>query len=303
MSGPGRRTASGIGDAPQLEKRESSSMLRRLTELTTGLRALLWSTALNQEEFVKRLLASEPKYQDLRNLNRFEHRMFSQGGEDGILREVFRRIGETNRVFVELGSGDGLENNTATLLLRGWTGHWVDCSRRCVARIRSKYRQVLDRGTLTIERGLVTAENVEQVLSGLGLPEEPDLLSIDIDGNDYWVWRAIASRRPRVVVIEYNALFQPNVKWVMAYASRHRWTGTTYFGASLRSLVELGGEKGYRLVGCTLSGTNAFFVREDLVADRFQEPFTAERHWEPARYALTVSLGHRRDFGEFIAKL
>lgn len=276
-------------------------MLRRLSELTAGLRALLWSTALDREDFVRRLLASDPKYQDHRNLNRFEHRMFSQSGEDGILREVYRRIGETNRTFVELGSGDGLENNSAALLVQGWTGHWVECSRRCVARVRSKYRQLLDSGALIVERALVTADNVDPLLNRLGVPTQPDLLSIDLDGDDYWVWKAISSLRPRVVVIEYNAFFQPNVKWVMVNASRHGWSGTTYFGASLASLVELGAEKGYWLVGCTLSGSNAFFVREDLVADRFQEPFTAERHWEPARHALTVFLGHPRDFGDFVA--
>lgn len=277
-------------------------MLRRLTEIASGLRALFWSTGLDREEYVERLLAGNTKYQDPRNLNRFEYRMFSQGGEDGIIDEVFRRIGKTNLVFVEFGSGDGLENNTTTLLLRGWTGHWIECGRRPVARVRSKYRQLLDSGALTVERAFVTAENIERLLSRPDVPSEPDLLSMDIDGNDYWVWEAISSVQPRLVVIEYNAFFRPDVKWVMARAPRHRWPRTTYFGASLASLVELGGEKGYRLVGCSLSGVNAFFVREDLVADRFQEPFTAERHWEPARHALVLSTGHPRDFGDFVAR-
>ncbi len=277
-------------------------MLHRLKELTLGLRALLWSTGFEHEEFVKRLLAGDEQYQDRLNLNRFEHRMFSQSGEDGILREVFRRIGETNRTFVEVGAGDGLENNTTSLLVRGWTGHWLECSRWNVARIRSKFRRLLERGALTVERRLVTAENVERIVSRLGVAGEPDLLSIDIDGNDYWVWKALSSVSPRVVVIEYNAFFQPDVDWVMAYAPRHRWPGTSYFGASLASLARLGGDKGYRLVGSTLSGVNAFFVRQDLVADRFQEPFTAECHWQPSRLALTLSTGRHRDFGDFVAQ-
>lgn len=275
-------------------------MLRRLKELTHGLRALFWSTGLEQEEFIKRLLVSEAKYQDRLNLNRFEHRMFSQSGEDGIIHEVFQRIGETNRTFIELGSGDGLENNTTSLLVRGWNGHWIECNRRCVARIRAKFQQFLHSGALTVELERVTAENIEELLSRRGLTLEPDLLSIDIDGNDYWVWKAISSLRARVVVAEYNALFQPDVEWIMAYAPQHRWRGTTYYGASLASLVRLGTEKGYRLVGCSLSGVNAFFVRQDLVADRFQEPFTAERHWEPARYALGHFTGNPRDFGDFV---
>ncbi len=274
-------------------------MLRRLQELTLGLRAWFWSTGLDREEFVKRLLASEEKYQDPLNLNRFEHRTFSQSGEDGILREIFRRIGETDRTFVEVGASDGLENNTTSLLIRGWTGHWIECDRRCVGRARGKFRQLLESGALSIKQASVTAENVEPLFSELGVPGEPDLLSIDIDGNDYWVWRAISSVSPRVVVIEYNALMQPDVRWVMAYVPRHRWLGTTYQGASLASLVALGSEKGYRLVACSLSGVNAFFVRDDLIADHFQKPFTAERHWEPARHALTLFTGNPRDFGDF----
>ncbi len=277
-------------------------MLRRFKELTLGLRAWFWSTGLEQEEFTRRLLASREKYQESRNLNRFEHRMFSQSGEDGILWEIFRRIGESDRSFVEIGAGDGLENNTTALLVRGWTGHWIECDRRCVARIRARFGQLLERGALAVEQQRVTVENIESLLTGLGVPGEPDLLSIDIDGNDYWLWRGISSVRPRVVVIEYNALFQPDVQWVMAYAPRFRWSGTTYRGASLSSLTELGREKGYRLVACSLSGQNAFFVREDLVADQFQEPFTAERHWEPNRYALTLQVGHARDFGDFVAR-
>ncbi len=277
-------------------------MLHRLKELTQGLRALFWSTGLEHEDFAERLLAGDEKYQDPLNLNRFEHRMYSQSGEDGILREVFRRIGETDRSFVELGAGAGLENNTTSLLVRGWTGHWLECDRRNVARIRSKFGRMLERGTLHVERQLVTAENVEPLLSRLGIAAEPDLLSIDIDGNDYWVWQAISSVRPRVVVVEYNAFFQPDVHWVMAYAPRHRWPGTIYFGASLASLVDLAGEKGYRLAGCTLSGVNAFFVREDLAAGRFQEPFTAERHWQPSRPALTLYTGRPRDFGDFVGE-
>lgn len=269
-------------------------------ELRVGLRARFWNAALEQEEFVNRLLAQD-KYQEPKNLNRFEHRMFSQSGEDGIIQEIFRRIGEASRSFVEIGAADGLENNTTSLLVRGWTGHWIEADRRRVARIRVNHRQALDEDALVVERQRITAENVRETLDRLDVEAEPDLLSIDIDGNDYWVWRAI-TLRPRLVVIEYNAFFQPDVRWVMSYDPVHAWNGTTYHGASLASLVDLGQRKGYALVGCTLAGQNAFFVREDLVADRFQEPYSAECHWEPKRLALSVYLEHPRGFGGYVRR-
>ena len=125
------------------------------------------------------------------------------------------------------------------------------------------------------------------------------MLSIDIDGNDYWVWKAIDSYSPRVVVIEHNSVFRSDVEWIMSYNPNNIWNGSSYFGASLKSLEKLGNQKGYRLVGCDFTGVNAFFVRNDLVGDKFFEPFTAENHYEPPRYFLQNVNGHRKDFGVF----
>ena len=108
-----------------------------------------------------------------------------------------------------------------------------------------------------------------------------DLLSIDVDRNTYYIWRALRERRPRVVVVEYNATFPPSDEWVVAYDPAKGWNSSSYFGASLKSYELLGRELGYTLVGCGLAGTNAFFVRSDLVTDRFEPPFTAEHHYEP----------------------
>jgi len=105
----------------------------------------------------------------------------------------------------------------------------------------------------------VTAENINDLLQKYEVPVSFDLLSIDLDGNDYWVWRAVR-RRPRVVVIEYNAHIGPADSRVIAYDPAFRWAGTDYFGASLRALRDLGQQKGYALVYCESTGTNAFFV-------------------------------------------
>jgi hypothetical protein len=98
------------------------------------------------------------------------------------------------------------------------------------------------------------------------VPVELDVLSIDVDGNDYWIWRALMAYSPRIVVIEYNAHWPADVRWVQPYDPERTWQGTDNFGASLGALRSLGTEKGYRLVHTELTGTNAFFVRSDLAA-------------------------------------
>lgn len=251
------------------------------------------------EEYLRKELYENDRYADPRKLNRFEYQVFSQHYEDGIIDEIFKRIGTTNRSFVEFGAGDGVENNSVHLLLKDWTGHWMEGSRDHVKSIGRKFRQPISEKKLSIRQAFITAENIEGLLDEMNLPEEFDLLSIDLDGNDYWVWKAIKKYRPRVVIVEYNPLFRPDTKWVMKYNPMHLWDRTTYYGASLKSLELLGDEKGYSLVGCEFSGTNAFFVREGLVDDKFQEPFTAENHYEPTRPYYAKRIGHKRDFGDF----
>ncbi len=118
----------------------------------------------------------------------------------------------------------------------------------------------------------VTPDNVEQLFETGAVPLEPDVVSIDVDGQDYWIWEAIESYRPRVLVIEYNSRLDPQRRLVQPNDPQRPWDGTDYFGASLGALRALGERKGYRLVHTELSGINAFFVRADLAADSFPEP-------------------------------
>ena len=225
--------------------------------------------------------------------------MFSQSGEDGISEEIFRRVGTTNCHFVEFGVENGLETNTTNLLVKGFHGAWIEADSRANQLIKEQFATLIDKRQLHLQQSFITAENIQDLLANAAVPEELDLLSIDIDGNDYWVWKAIERYRPRVVVIEYNGTFRPDVRWIMKYEPTFAWNKSTYFGASLKSLELLGAHKGYRLVGCNFVGVNAFFVRDDLVQDRFAAPFTAENHYEPPRYHLIRKTGHPRGFGEF----
>jgi hypothetical protein len=246
---------------------------------------------LLQSEQVTLDILSQPRNRDPKRLNRHEYKVYSQNGEDGILAEIFRRIGTTNRSFVEFGASDGLENNTAFLLRQGWKGLWMDADTAAVERARSGFRQEIADQRLIVLETFITAENIEDLFRQGKVPEEFDLLVIDIDRNDYHVWEKIAHYRPRVVTIEYNSGIPPTMSWVVPYDPKaFGWTGFgTGNGASLKALEELGTRKGYSLVGCDLCGVNAFFVRNDLLDDRFAAPYTAENHYEPFRI-LYISL-------------
>jgi hypothetical protein len=204
----------------------------------------------------------------LADLGRFEKKVYSQNGEDGVLEAIFEVLGVTNRFFVEFGSDDATENNTAYLLERGWTGLLMDAE------------GISRNPRATVHREQVTAENINALLQKYGVPEAFDLLSIDIDGNDYWVWRRMVCR-PRVVVIEYNAHFPPPERRAIAYDPGFSWSATDYFGASLQALYELGERKGYTLVHCEQTGVNAFFVSRDLLPRGFVPRAPAEIYRPP----------------------
>jgi hypothetical protein len=239
---------------------------------------------MTKVEHVERLLA-DPRYADPLRLEKHGAKIFSQFDEDGIIREIFKRIGETDRRFVEFGVGTGIENNTVALLLYGWRGLWIEGSPHSARIIRERFKDVIGSGRLTLTEAFITKDNINQLIGDWG-QGEIDLLSIDIDGNDYFVWQAIDVVRPRVIVAEYNGKFPPDLAVTQTYNPDHRYDYSDYYGASLAALERLGRQKGYALVGCNIAGVNAFFVREDLVKGKFQAPFTAENHYQPARYYL-----------------
>lgn len=238
-----------------------------------------------------------PKYRHPLNLIPFGRKIFSQNEEDGLIIEIFNRIGTTNRTFVEFGCGDGMENNTYALLFQDWNGLWIDGSPKNVKKIRAGLPATIASGRLKVVESFITTDNINQLISDNIPDKEIDLLSVDIDGNDYFIWDAITCISPRVLIMEYNAKFAPPISYCMSYNPTHAWAYDDNFGFSLKFIEEKAAEKGYSLVGCNLSGTNAFFVRNDLVEDKFEPPFTAEKHYEPARYYFAkMKPGHPTSF-------
>ena len=240
--------------------------------------------------------ASEP-----RKITAYGYTAYSMNDDDGIIQEVFRRIGLTNRRFVEFGAGDGVESNTVYLLLTGWNGLWLDAGDEELATIYANFSDHMKAGRLKTQKAFITRENINDLI-GAHINGEIDLLSVDIDGNDYWVWESLTVIQPRVVVIEYNATFRPPHKIVQEYQPGYVWNSTNYFGASLKALEDLGRRKGYSLVGCNFAGINAFFVRHDLTGDHFAPPFTAEEHYREPIYDAFVRgySRHRRGVGKYV---
>ena len=194
------------------------------------------------------------------DLTRFELRAFSQNGEDGVLVEILNRLGVTNRFFVEFGIQNGSEGNCVLLAdVFGWSGLFIEGDPDDFAEVRAKYA-----GTAVRTRhDLVTADRIEEIFSDAGVPEAPDVLSIDIDGNDVYVWDALTGFRPRVVVIEYNAGITEPGPVAQPHAPARVWDGSGAFGASLEALDVVAGRKGYRLAHTDLTGVNAFYVTEE----------------------------------------
>lgn len=195
------------------------------------------------------------------NPRSFERKLLSQNAEDGLIHEILFRIG-SDRHFVEFGVGDGSECNSALLsLYYGWRGLIIEGDPANAESLRRRYREL----PVDVRCEFVTRENIASILRSANISEEFDLLSIDIDGNDYWIWEALDAYRPRLVIIEYNASISPDRFWVMRYDAAHRWDKSLYYGASLRALAFLGKEKGYALISTDSAGVNAFFVRHDLL--------------------------------------
>ncbi len=228
--------------------------------------------------------------------------IYSQGCEEAMLDRVFELVPPRGRTCADIGASDGLRNSNVARLVRelGWTGTLFEASDYRFGRLQEHYREV-DRARLVHAR--VQPDDIEQHFAEAGVPDDLDLLTIDIDGNDYWVWRAIERCRPQVIVIEYNPYYAPPQRWVMKYSAEHAWDGSTYYGASLESLFHLGKAKGYELICCDKNGNNAFFVERSLY-DRFGlEDNRPQVLYRPAMYKVrfvgnnTFVTGHPYRYG------
>lgn len=229
------------------------------------------------------VVVAEPPLADAAPLLRFEAKRSSQNGEDGILRELFVRLGVGPRLVVEFGVEDGAECNAAQWIRDyGWEALLIEADEMCFARLQQRYGA---NPRVRLLRRVVDAHNLPAIFRDAQIPEEFDLLSIDVDGNDYWLWRSLRGYCPTVVTVEYNPRYAPPQRWIMRYDPAHRWDGTSHYGASLTSLSELGEELGYALVGTDGNGVNAFFVRRERLASAALRALTPAEAYRPFAFA------------------
>lgn len=205
-------------------------------------------------------------------INRHEFKIFSQNGEDGILLWLISKVKAPSKTFVEFGIGSGRECNTANLVLNfGWRGLMMDGGEGNVKNARMFFKYLMPYSAyvaLDIRREFVTCENINALIMSSDAAKNADILSIDIDGNDYWVWEAITCITPRIVIMEFNSTFGSTRSLSTPYkpdfdAYEEERLGL-YHGVSLVALIKLGKQKGYIFVGCDSFGANAFFVKSEF---------------------------------------
>jgi hypothetical protein len=224
-------------------------------------------------------------------LSEYGFSCYSQTDEDGILLYIFSVVGATNRSCVEICAGDGIQCNTANLIVNhGWSGLLIDGERENVER-GTRFYAKSPRTCIYPPMFLhawITRGTVNDLLVNSGFSGEIDLLSLDLDGVDYWIWEAMTVVKPRVVVVEYQDILGPERSWTVPYADdfvagRHSMTNAmpNFAGASLRAFVNLARHKGYRLIGVNQYGFNAFFARDDIGVEILPEISVAECFTHP----------------------
>ena len=201
-----------------------------------------------------------------KNIHDAEFKVFSQWGEDGIIQWIISKLPSPKPIFIEFGVEDYLESNTRFLLLNNnWKGMILDGSKTKMECVKSKnfyWRHDLQAISVFVDK-----DNIEQIFEANGFVGEIGVLSIDIDGNDYWVWEAVSVVEPQIVICEYNSIFGADKAVTVPYNENFQRTeahySNLYYGASLPALEILGKRKGYSLIGSNSAGNNAFFVKDE----------------------------------------
>ncbi len=207
------------------------------------------------------------KKDKIESIQDVEFKVFSQWGDDGIIQYLISKLPIKNKTFVEFGVEYYTESNTRFLLINNnWSGLVVDGSEQHINYIKAD--SIYWQYELHAVKAFITAENIERLIDEAGFENELGILSIDIDGNDYTVWKAIKKYNPDIVIVEYNAAFGDNNPWITPYnpAFVREKTGykKLFWGTSLMSICDLADEKGYDFIGCNLNGNNAYFIKRSV---------------------------------------
>lgn len=215
-----------------------------------------------------------------------EFSVFSQWGDDGIIQYLINKIDIPVKSFIEFGVENYLESNTRFLLINdNWSGLVMDSSKKNINFIKND--PISWKYSLLAKEAFVNAENINDLICSAGFAGEVGILSIDIDGNDYWIWKAINVINPIITIVEYNSVFgveRPiTVPYKTTFSRTNEHYSNLYFGASLPALCLLAEEKGYYFIGSDSRGVNAYFVRKDMIGTLAQ--LTAKEGYVASKFS------------------
>jgi hypothetical protein len=279
------KSLSGIKRILKMLKR-IKDRINRINDLSRDLREILRGVS-KMREALGRIESRQIEARESQSLSKSEFRVFSQWGEDGMIHFLLDNIKNVpRRVFIEFGVESYKECNTRFLLIdKNWSGLVMDGALKNIESIRKD--PIYWQHNLKAIHAFIDRENINEVISENGIEGEIGLLSIDIDGNDYWVWESIDVVSPAIVIAEYNHRFgcdrAVTVPYDKTFVRAAAHYSMIYYGASLKALCLLADRKGYAFVGCNTAGNNAFFVRRDLMTPRLQE-LTPERGFVPGQF-------------------
>ena len=258
-----------------------------VAKLTRGVEALVRASALERVDlpYPQKFMARRARF-------------MSNDEEDGITLAILSQIGVTNRTFVEVACGSNGGNSGFLALECGWRGLMVDGDEHRLAAARQRFRYA----DVAFANFFVTRENFDDLLAEHSIVGDIDLMSIDIDGNDFWLWEGLTVATPRLVIIEYNSYFGPEKSLVIPYSAdfdRHKYRNF-FYGASIQAMTKLASRKGYRLVATEPRGHNAYFLRNDVAQSiPAADPATAWRLLD--KYEKRVS-ARQEDIYAFAAR-
>jgi hypothetical protein len=220
-----------------------------------------------------------------RPLRDAEFKVSSQWGDDGIIQYLIHQVRPSWDTFIEFGVENYRESNTRFLMMNdGWRGLVFDSSPDLMAQLRGE--ELYWRYDLTAVTAFITRENINSLIKDAGFSGPVGLLSIDIDGNDYWVWEAIDVVDPDIVIVEYNSVFGPHraisVPYDPAFVRQKAHPSYLFWGCSLPALCVLAQRKGYVFVGCESNGNNAYFVKASRAGNLV--PLSAEQGYVRSRF-------------------
>ena len=213
-----------------------------------------------------KILSELNRNKSSKNIQDYEFKVFSQNGEDGIIQFLIQNTEIKNKIFVEFGVETYKEANTKFLLLNsGWSGLIIDGDKDAMEKIASS--DLHWKYGLKSVGNFITKDNINEIIKSAGIEGEIGLLSVDIDGNDYWVFKSINCINPQILIMEYNSMFGDTHKISVPYDENfvrsQKHYSNLYYGASIAALCDIANKKGYDLVGSNSFGNNLFFIRHD----------------------------------------